>query len=492
MFHREMSAEEIYSLFGRIFGGRQSPFAIFSRTLSGRVVFRRACASCRGAVKGRTDCARCRGGSFRPLSAEDIMAHINGGAAVGIYPADENGLCRFSVIEICDADIASALGALSEVCRAFSVSHLCEITDFGRRARLWLFFGGAVSPEAALFAAMTVLEEAAAVWPELLNTKLTGLLPSPGGTAGFGKPAVLPLFDMASGFSVLLDSSLKPASDPISLLADFNPDKPNFPPRASAVFPNKLSAECCGGLYINESRLSPRALAALCRCACVPNPDAGEFSAEPSVSRCFALAGGRLLLPRGVDLAAVMPETKVNITENSAEGVRVRLRFKGSLNDWQRRAQAEMLKRRIGVITAPVGTGKTLAVCAALTKIGRSALLLVPDRAAALRWQRRFSELFGIDAESVGCVMSERDFPNGRLDVCILNDRCTKLLAEYLSDYGTVVVADCDRLTCTGGVFRSVMEAVCARRVYALSSRSVETARLKDYIRLYCGETIYT
>lgn len=487
----DMPAGEIFDVFSRIFGGRQKPFTLHSKTLSGAQVYNRACVSCRQAAKGRADCAMCKGGSYCSLSAEDIVCHINGRAAVGIYPSDENGFCRFSVIEIGGEAPAAVLRSLSEVCDSLSVDCLREVTEHGRAARLWIFFGRDVSPEAAVFAAVRIVEEALIASPNMPSSLFDGIYPYPVSGKGFGKPLVLPLFDISSGFSFFLDKNFEPAEDSLSLLKNFNPSEPDFSAFASPVFPDKITAEICGAIYLTAKDFNSCALAAVCRRACFINTECGEFSDAPSVVCCFSVAGGRIILPRCTDLHSLMPDTKIHIVDSGQRGRRISLRMRYGLNEWQSVGAEEALRHKHGIITAPVGSGKTLIICAVIERLGSSALILVPDKAAAVRWKRRLCEAFGLSGENIGCVIGERDFPNGLIDVAVMNDKTELLLAEYISLYGMAVVADCDRLKCTGEVFRGVMESICAERVYAISSRQAECARLKDYIRLYCGKTIY-
>lgn len=482
--------DELYRLILRIFGGRKSPFALFSRTVSGKLMRRRACRQC--ANIERSDCSGCREGDFRELSSADIAAHINGRAAVGIYPADEKGLCRFCVLEFCGKAPAQALRLAAEICRGFSADCLKEICGYGQKARLWIFFGRGVSPEAAVFAAERVIEELAAERPELAASVSDRILPSAGRKSGFGVPVMLPLFDSGVGYSFLLDDNFEPADNTLELLRNFSPSESDFSKvGAGNEAEITLHAELCGALYLRENELSPRAAASLCRAASIINPDCGEFSDAPTVVRCFSVGGGRLILPRGINLGAVLPKAEIHTVNSGAKGKRLRLRLRRELNLWQKNGVDTAMRKSGGVITAPVGSGKTLIICSLLERLGKNALILTADKAAAMRWQRRICSELELGADGAGCVVGERDYPKGTLDIAVLGEKTPFLLAEYISLYPTVIVADCDRLRCTGETFRSVMENLCAERVYAISSRPVSESRLKNYIRLYCGETIY-
>lgn len=483
------TAGELFAIFSRVFGGRKSPFALYSRTLSGKAVYRRACRSCLWADMGQPDCAHCKNDDFRTLAAEDILNHIGGRAATGIYPVGENGLCRFSVIEIGGPAPGVALKSLSMACDVIGAACLREICDFGQGARLWIFFGRDLSPAAAVYAAVRVIEEAALIsGPELLSLA-DSILPVPAG--GFGRPVVLPLFDINSNCSFFLDDDFQPVDDPMALLEDL------APPAADFSFPEltppaRLKVEVCGSIYISAG-VDPSVLLALCRAASFLNPRSGEFSRTPPLERCYDIVGGRLILPRGIDLAALLPETKLRIKNSSAKGSRMRFRRrkKQELTSWQSEALAAALKLGGGVITAPLGSGKTAVVAELIRRCARSTLILVPDRITAKRWRRIIGDLFVLRYEEVGLVLDDRDYPTGCLDIAVLNPSAELRLTECIAQYGLVIVADCDRLSCAGKDFRSLMEAVCAERVFAISARDAASSRLGPYIRLYCGKTIY-
>ena len=481
------TADETFAIFSRVFGGRQRPFTLHSHTLSGRETYRRSCHSCRSAAMGRGDCAHCRGGSYSALTAEDIINHINGGAAVGLYPTDENGLCRFSVLELGGPAPAVALRSLRDACHAIGTDCLCEICGHGESARLWIFFGRGLTPRAALYAAMRVISEALS---ENINEAgvITDILPAAG--SGFGRPAVLPLFDISDNFSFLLNDDFEPAADPIAMLSDFAPSPADFS-FPEYPLPGEVKAELCGSMYINTAGLPPQTLAALCRGACFVNTETAEFSGEPSIVRCFELFGGRLAVPRGFDISAVMPDSKISLTDSRTSGRRLRLRYRASLLNWQKIAFKALIDFGGGIITAPTGSGKTAVILALLAKLGRSTLILTPDRVTAVRWQRRICDYLELKETAVGLIAEDKDWPNGFFDIAVLGPNTALRLAEHLPGYGVVFVADCDRML-SAAAFRECMETSCAKHIYACSARPVEQARLADYIRLYIGKTVFS
>ncbi len=485
MAFSDRTAEDILAVFGRVFGGRSCPFTLHYRSFSGRAVHRRSCRSCAGALLMRADCAHCRGGSYRPLDGSDILNHINGRAAVGIYPADENGLCRFSVLEIGGHAPAKLLVPLIETCEALGAACLPEVYQGGQSARLWVFFGKAIPAREALMAGLRVISEAG-LMGELHRISL---LPTAG--RGYGRPAVLPLYDFGGGSSFFLDKELEPIDDPLSLLENLAPAEAKFTPKKPAL-PKKMKAELCGQLYVPLAQLKGDSAAELMRACCFPEPDAGEFNTTSALTHLFSVTAGRLILPGALDLRALLPNVRLRLTDSRTRGRRLRLKASEPLSPWQSEAFAAVLRAGGGVVTAPLGSGKTAVARALLAKYGRTALILTPDRVTAERWKRLLIEGFSLKERAVGLVLNDGDFPTGRIDVAVLNRDAGLRLTETVSGYGTVMLADCDRLSCTGQDFCAVMDAVCAKNVFAISARPIEGARLGDYIRLYVGKTVYS
>lgn len=480
----QRTAEELLSIFSRIFGGRRDRFALYYKNLGGDICVRRSCKACNRQVYGGS-CMSCGGNRYLSFGAENLINHLNGKAAAGIYPVNEGGLCRFSVMTLKGENFAVRLKLISETCAEMGFYCLREITDFGAEARLWMVFGQDLSPEASAELSLRVLEKAAEKDLSVFEAA-DYILPVP--VKNSDKSVLLPLYNITSGYSFFLDENMKPIQFPLDYLEKLSPTLPiikeETPEKADVI-----KAELCGRLYIPLSELSGKVSAGFCRQATFINPDySGEFSEASPIVRCWEIYGGRLLLPPKTDLSDF--SRKVKISDIRCSGAKLKLKMQLRLNPWQEIVKNRLLENGGGVVAAPVGSGKTEAVCAAVSKLSRNTLILVPDRASAIRWRKRLCGIFGIDQRAVGLVAEDSDFPNGVVDVAVMHKNTELRLAEYISFYGTAVVADCDRIRCGGAVFRSLMEGLCPSFVCGLSSVDIENVRLREYVRLYVGKQI--
>lgn len=448
---------EVFETFTRLLGGRKNVFTFHYKTPSGEDRYRKSCFRC---VRGLPDCGKCRsGGGYISLTAETVAAHLNGHDAVGVYPIDENGLCRFSLIELHGEDFRPRLQILTGLCTYFGITHLCEISDKGR---LWLLFREPVSPLSAAETAYDLLREAA--------VSVGGLPVEPWGRvcpAG-DEPVMLPLFNVDSGFSVLTDDELVPISDPVRYMYKLLPN-PLVHIEPVAELPSRVRIELCDKIYVDTTGISPAGLAALCDLARIP----------PDFKYYVGLSGNRLHLPRGVmdRLRELIPH--LDITDS---------RRKGKMSHLQSRHVRAITVRDCGTIAAPVGSGKTKLMAGVIAALRRPTLILATETSAVKRWRRRISQMLGMNEDSISCVTDDAAYPNRRMDVALLGPRTEFWLAEQLPCYGLVIAADVDRLHCGPEVFVSVMESVCAEKVYAVTSYPLDKVRYGPLIRLFCGE----
>ncbi len=480
-----MTPDEVFALFRRVFGGRDDACAVHFRSPDGERGHRRLCSAVsRSCLENLfPDCGGCRSSAPVPLSPELLAAHLDGRLPLGIYPADKKGLCRFSVIEAEGPDRRRTLGLLSALCGTFGLTCLRELGP--ELARLWVFYGEPVPVRLAAENAALLMSGAAVAAGGLPSDIIGRPLPVAG--SGFGRPVMLPLF---GGGSAFVDEDFMPL-DGLTALESLDPG-PFTVAELPVRPPKSLEAELCGEVYIKTAGLSASELAALCRPARISEPRLSPESG-PELSAfiwCFGCSNGLLRLPGGLvgSLRALVPELK--LTDSRPRPEPLALPPAGSLDGRIKAAAGALLGLDRAIICAPVGAGKTGLMFGVMDRLRCSTLILATERGSALRWHRRLIEFFGLDAGAAALIVDGSGRPNGGLDVALLGEQTELWLAEYLSRYGLVILADVDRLRCGPEVFRSVMESVCARHVYAVSTRDINSTRWGELVKLYCGEPL--
>ncbi len=488
-----LDSYEIFSIFSRIFGGRRGVFTFHYQTPSGVSFYRRVCRECRGG-----DCGSCTSGRFLQLSPKATEGHILGQTAVGIYPVDEYGRCRFAVIELKGKNFKMQLRVLASVCQCMELSHLCEITDYGKSSRLWLIFSGEITAAQAAGAAAVIIKEGMAVADIIDSSLLLSIQPSPIPKGDLGCPVMLPLFHLDSGFSRLTNNELEPIDDPLEFLAEFqgtaNLPKPIKPDKDD--FPDKIKCELCNRFYIDTPGISQKGIDALRALATVPNPcPNGEFQPPaPPFSDYSGLSRARLYLPRGVGEKAVrlLEEfSQVKIADRRERGKDLRVKLKIQMPSWVINCVDELADMDCRTITGSVGSGKGNVVCALIEHLRRSTLILAAETRTAYHWRKVVSRAFGIDEKEIPLIINDDASPQGRLDIALLDSRTELRIGDCLPFYGVVIIADIDRLHCGPEVFADVMACVCAKRIYAVSTVPVRDGRCGEAAALFCGDDYF-
>lgn len=480
----QRTAEEIFSVFGRIFGGRRDCFALYSKTMDGEVLCRRSCRSCGKGVFG-CGCDNCAGGKYISFGAENLIDHLNGKTAVGIYPADENGFCRFSVLSVEGEAFAPRLKALSEACERLGLACLREISEFGTAARLWIIYFRDKSVNEAAKTAKKVVSVAAESDLSIFEA-LEHALPVP--AEKLGASVMLPLYNLKSGYSFFLDENMQPVAHPLEYLENIKSPAARIDCGEEAEKEKEIRGELCGKMYIPLGEISSKTAAAICAEATVLNPSFANAKGQKSFLRCWEICAGRLVLPPKIDISSFA--RKIKITRRTTESPKIKLNLKIGLGPWQEWVKKSLIKGNGGIVAAPVGSGKTEAVCAVIAHRKAATLILVPDKTTALRWKNRLSRIFNLDENFVRVVAESRDYPNAAADVAVIGPDTELWLAEYAGRYSTVVVADCDRILCDAKVFQSLMDSVGGDFVCGLCAKDVRETKLCSLLELYVGKQI--
>lgn len=281
---------------------------------------------------------------------------------------------------------------------------------------------------------------------------------------------------------------MQPAVHPLEYLENIKASVPRIDFGEEAEKEKEIRGELCGKMYIPLGEISSKTAAAICAEATVLNPSFANGKEQKSFLRCWEICAGRLVLPPKIDISQFA--RKVKIIYHPVESAKIKLNMKVALNPWQEWVKKSLIKGNGGIVAAPVGSGKTEAVCAVVSHRKAATLILVPDKSTAIRWKTRLDRIFALDEKFVRVVAESRDYPNAAADVAVIGPDTELWLAEYAGRYATVVVADCDRILCDAKVFQSLMDSVGGDFVCGLSAKDVRETKLCSLLELYVGKQI--
>ncbi|MBU2808757.1 hypothetical protein HF285_10940 [Acidithiobacillus ferrooxidans F221] len=226
-----LSTAEKVALFRRRFRGRTDVYPIrWEGKTSGKSGYAPACANeWRAGVceKPRIKCGDCSNRLLIPLSDAVIYDHLAGEHTVGVYPLLEDDTCYFLAVDFDEADWRDDARAFMQSCHDLSVPAALEISRSGNGAHAWVFFASRVSARDARRLGTAIISHTCSRTRQLKLESYDRLFPNqdtmPKG--GLGNLIALPLqkWPRESGYSVFVDTDLRPYPDQWAFLASIQP-----------------------------------------------------------------------------------------------------------------------------------------------------------------------------------------------------------------------------------------------------------------------------
>lgn len=463
---------------------------------------------------------------YLPLTDTVLAKHLNGDAAIGIYPLLHDDTCTLLA---CDFDGGTwALDALAylDACHRVEVPAVLERSRSGNGAHVWVFFDGPVPATTARSLGTSLLRRAMTERAELDLSSYDRFFPSqdfmpkgsfgalialplqgerlPRGATAFLDPATMePWPDqwaflssvarLAPDATAALADSLRPVNaGPTLTLADLaNADGPAPPPVIRARFGAALSIE--------RSGLPPALFAALKHLASIHNPVFYEkqrmrFSTwdTPRFIRCYEEDLEWIHIPRGltdrVTELIVSVGSRLDVGDVRPRHQGIGFEFVGDLRPHQRDAVDAATPHDLGVLVAPPGAGKTVMACAVIAHHDLPTLVLVDRKPLLDQWRNRLQEHLGLDPGQIGVIGGGKNTPTGVVDVAMIQSVARREQPdEMFKRYGLVVVDECHHLPAVS--FEACVRHATSRRWLGLTATPYRSDGLEGIIAFQCGPT---
>jgi superfamily II DNA or RNA helicase len=469
-----------------------------------------------------------------PLGDDQLLAHLQGRAVLGIYPLLRDDTCRLLAVDLDGTSWRGDARAIRETCRALDLEPAIERSRSGNGAHVWLFFSDSVAAADARRLGFSILTETMARGAGLSVSSYDRLFPSQDvlPTGGFGNLIALPLQREARklGNTEFLGEELGPHPDQWSFLASVpkiaphrlagliadsgaehglavrpSTERPELPWRPSRTvadrlrgtpMPDAVEVTLAERLYIDHTGLPAALVDATRRLATFPNPMFMELQGmrmsvarTPRVIACFEELGQHLALPRGCldDLRALLAELDValELHDERVDGEPLTTEFAGHLNASQQRAADAMGAYETGVLCAPPGWGKTVLATSLIASRGLSTLVLVHRKPLIEQWVDRLSEFLGVSPKAIGRIGGGRRRATGAIDVAMVQTLARGEIHDFTRSYGHIVIDECHHVPAVS--IERVLAAIPARYIAGLTATPYRRDGHQPIITMQCG-----
>jgi superfamily II DNA or RNA helicase len=540
-----LSTEAKLALFRRRFRGRTDVYPVrWESKTTGKSGYAPACANeWRAGVceKPRIKCGDCRNRSLIPLSDAAIYAHLAGDHTIGVYPLLEDDSCYFLAIDFDEAEWKEDVRAFAGSCADLGVPVAIETSRSGNGAHAWIFFANRVSARDARRLGTAIISHTCARARQLELSSYDRLFPSqdtmPKG--GFGNLIALPLQKKPreNGFTVFVDSDLRPHPDQWEFLASIQPMSPHdIEPtivRATGgvhpldvtfvddddlatpwkrdtrslanipgATPKSLTVTLANLVYFEKVELTQPLANRLIRLAAFQNPEFYRAQAmrlsvwdKPRVIGCAENYPRHIALPRGCLDAAqdLLRENAIrcDLRDERNAGEPIDVRFVGTLRTDQEAAVAAMLRDDVGVLCAPTAFGKTVIAAALIARRGVNTLVLVHRTELLKQWQERLQTFLGVGGGVVGTIGGGKAKPTSKIDIAVMQSLSRQGEVNALvENYGHVIVDECHHVGAVS--FDAILKRSKPKYVLGLTATPIRRDGQQPIIFMQCGPIRHT
>lgn len=540
-----LSTEAKVTLFRRWFRGRKDAYPVrWESKTTGKSGYAPACANeWRAGVceKPRIKCGDCRNRSLIPLSNAVIYAHLAGDHTIGVYPLLEDDSSYFLAIDFDGAGWREDVRAFAGSCADLGVSVAIEISRSGNGAHTWIFFASRVSARDARRLGTAIISDTCARARQLELSSYDRLFPNqdtmPKG--GFGNLIALPLQKRPreDGFTVFVDSDLRPHPDQWAFLASIQPMSPHdIEPtivratggvhpldvafiddedlatpwkrdtrslaKIPGATPKSLTVTLANLVYFEKSELPQPLANRLIRLAAFQNPEFYRAQAmrlsvwdKPRVIGCAENYPRHIALPRGCFDAAqdLLRENTIrcDLRDERNAGELIDVRFVGTLRADQEAAAAAMLHYDVGVLCAPTAFGKTVTAAALIGRRGVNTLVLVHRTELLRQWQEGLQTFLGVRGGVVGTIGGGKAKPTGKIDIAVMQSLSRQGEVNALvENYGHVIVDECHHVGAVS--FDAILKRCKAKYVLGLTATPIRRDGQQPIIFMQCGPIRHT
>ena len=559
--HNYSKPAEKLALFLSLFAGRDDVFAKrWENAKKGTAGYVPMCHNewtplCPKTSGNKMKCGECPNQDFARYDTSAVELHLKGKLTIGAYPMFSDETCRFLVFDFDGKDCSPQelrrdVTAIRETCVENGISLAVERSRSGKGIHFWIFFSEKIPAITARKFGSSLITYTMNKYHGLSFQTYDRMIPNqdtlPKG--GFGNLIALPLQKLPreNGHSVFVDDNFIAYADQWSYLhnakkykldeietfirklsssgelgslhQDIDEEKPwerkrPAPSLSKTDFPSTVNIIRGNMLFIEKSEISSSALNALKRLAAFRNPEFYKAQTmrlstfnKPRVISCSDETEKYLCLPRGLEdeVGEILKDNAVEVKckDETNEGRKIDVVFKGELRGEQQQAADALLTHNNGILSATTAFGKTVVGARLIADRKVNTLILVHRTNLLAQWIERLNEFLTVNEvpiveltpkgrkrkkNIIGQIGGGKNNPSGIIDVAVMQSLVSgDEVKELVRNYGMVIVDECHHVSAFS--FEQILKTTNARYIYGLTATPMRQDGHHPIIYMHCGK----
>lgn len=462
--------------------------------------------------------------SYLPYTNEQIAKHLKGEQLIGIYPLLRDNTSWFIAADFDEANWESECKIFLKTCSENNIPAYLERSRSGNGGHIWVYFDQPYPAIKSRKIFISLLEKSGVFSVFDKNSSFDRLFPNQDSLSGkgFGNLIALPLHKPAweKGNSCFIDvKTFEPYANQWEFLKSIQRvsvhqldtlysnviplTKPIIAPLSNVQYVSgKLLIQLSNSVQISRTCL-PMSLISFLKDEL--NFMNTEYLVKKKMGKntwgteqyfkCIEETETDVIIPRGT-IGKLLRFCRENNIEYEFEDKRqktnpVSFSCDIQLREYQKPAIEASVKKDIGVIVAPPGTGKTVIALKIIAEKQQPALIIVHRKQLADQWMERIQTFLGIPKNEIGKIGQGKGKPGKKITIAMiqsLQKELAKTDNSLQKAFGTIIIDECHHVPAE--TFRNTISLLHTYYIYGLTATPFRKYNDGRLIFIHLGEVI--